>query len=61
MPYSDAAREVKPVGIEIGLSAELIDALGDLVHVPLLFLGVLREFRLDAFAGNALAATACMV
>ena len=40
-------------GIEIGFAAELIDALRDLVHVARLFLGVLREFRLDAFAGNA--------
>src|SRR5277367_1937031 len=31
-------------GVEIGPSAELIDALRDLVHVAGLFLGVLRKF-----------------
>src|SRR5580698_6165481 len=35
-------------GIEIRLAPELIDALGDLIHVLALFLGMLRELILDA-------------
>src|ERR1700682_2770295 len=41
------------VRVEIGLSAELIDALRDLLHVIGLVLGVLREFRFHTLAGNA--------
>src|ERR1700679_2307731 len=38
--------------IEVGHAAQLVDALGDLVHVALLFLGVLRKFRFHTFAGD---------
>jgi hypothetical protein len=40
-------------GIEIGPSAQLIDALGDLRHVLALFVGVFVKFVLDGFAGEA--------
>ena len=38
------------LGIEIGRSAELIDTLGDLPHMLLLFAGVFVEFRFHTFA-----------
>ncbi len=39
--------------IEVGDAAQLVDALGHLHGVALLVLGVLLEFRLDPFAGQA--------
>jgi len=42
----------KPSGLKLG-AAKLVDALGHLLHMLPFFLGVLGEFRLDAFAGDA--------
>src|SRR5215472_6577300 len=39
--------------VEVGPAAELIDALGDRIHVFLLFLGVLSKLVFDAFARDA--------
>src|SRR5581483_2691174 len=44
----------EPIGREVGLAAELRDALGDLVGVLLLVLRVLQELRSDAFGVDAL-------
>ena len=51
--YSEWLRVERPSGIEVGLSAELRDPLGDLVRVPLLLVRVLEELVGHGLGVNA--------
>ena len=51
--YSEWLRDDEPDGIEVGLAAQLDDALGDLVGVRLLLVGVLEELGLHRLGMDA--------
>jgi len=54
VPYSVEERVVTVAGVEVGVASELVDALGDHHHVPLLVVGVLGELLGDLRVVDAL-------